>query len=213
MKKRLKTFGALAVVTILVMTILTACGADSSPQEEESPENSDIYAPLSNDDCQHKDLTDVADAFENAGFTNVKTRYIDYAFDNGEYKHRDVAEVLINGAKADTTVKYQSDDLVEIFFARVPFAREVIFGTYEQDCKSSTKDAIAWYVVKTEGSKCLLVSKEILDYLPFNDTTTAKGTSWENSTLRKWLNGTFYDSAFTKAEKKLIYKTNVHVIN
>ena len=153
-------------------------------------------------------MSDIIKAFENVGFTNVEIHGEDYAF-GGEYKDDDVIKVLINGTEVTSNTKYKDDALVEIFYARVPFAREVTFGTYEQDCKASTKDSIVWYVVETDGDKCLLVSKEILDYLPFNDTTIATGTSWGNSTLRKWLNGTFYDSAFTQAEKKLIYKTSV----
>ncbi len=187
------------ILTLLLVLSLAACSAETTG----------IYAPLSNSDLQNKSLADVIEEFENAGFKYVFDEAIEYEFGNEEYSDGDIIEVLINGAEVDADTKYNKDDKVELFYARVPFTCEVTFGTYEQDCNGATEDGIVWYVLKTDGDKCLLVSKEILDFLPFNDTAIVSGTSWGNSTLRSWLNGSFYDSAFTEEEKSQIYNTSV----
>ncbi len=85
-----------------------------------------------------------------------------------------------------------------------------VFGKYEQDGDlNNGAEPIEWIILKDEKSKLLLVSRYILDYQDFNDTTLAKATSWGNSTLRKWLNNEFYNSAFSSAEQNKIITTKI----
>lgn len=65
--------------------------------------------------------------------------------------------------------------------------------------------AVNWRVVRVEGNKALVVSESALDYLPFDEYGRS---SWANSTIRSWLNGEFYNTAFSSAEKSLIISTN-----
>ncbi len=51
------------------------------------------------------------------------------------------------------------------------------------------------------------MSKYALDCLPYNTELTE--VTWENCTLRKWLNEKFYNAAFNKTEKAMIRKTTV----
>ena len=82
------------------------------------------------------------------------------------------------------------------------------FGSYEQnDMMNDGKEAIEWTVLGRTGDTLLLISKYVLDVLPYNKKNTSTG--WENSSLRKWLNGYFYDTAFTDAEKALIVPTEL----
>ena len=74
------------------------------------------------------------------------------------------------------------------------------FGSYEQDNNKSRKEPIEWRVLKVNGDLALVISEKILDCRPYNETRTA--VTWETSSIRKWLNGTFLNAAFTEAEKK-----------
>ena len=84
----------------------------------------------------------------------------------------------------------------------------VTFGQYEQDNNTANgKEPIAWRVLKREGSKALLISVDNLDCQPYNERYT--DITWEGSTLRKWLNGTFLNAAFTPEESKNILTSDV----
>ena len=86
--------------------------------------------------------------------------------------------------------------------------KSVTLGEYEQDDYASTgKEAIEWVVLDIKYGKALVTSKYALDNKPFNDS--CEDVTWETSTLRKWLNNDFLNSAFTDEEKKWIATTTV----
>jgi hypothetical protein len=61
---------------------------------------------------------------------------------------------------------------------------------------------IEWYVVKEEKYRKLLFSRLALFSLCLS--WNGKSGTWCDSSLRSFLNGEFYNKAFTKAEKKII---------
>ena len=84
----------------------------------------------------------------------------------------------------------------------------VKMGTYEQDGKTSNgPEDIEWLVLDVSGSKALVISKYCLDAARFHGKQTA--VTWETCDLRKWLNGTFLEEAFTSAEKARILETEI----
>ena len=79
----------------------------------------------------------------------------------------------------------------------------VEFGHYEQDGDlSNGAESIQWRVLSKEDGKTLVISEYELDAKPYNELCT--DITWEECTLRKWLNGAFYDEAFTDDEKQYI---------
>ena len=104
--------------------------------------------------------------------------------------------------------------LVLPFLAQEAFADEteeqldstsVYLGSYEQDNNEATgAEAIEWFLLDTDGTKGLLVSYYALDVLPFD---SEQEDSWNDSSVRKWLNHDFYDIAFTEEEKRIILPT------
>ena len=83
-----------------------------------------------------------------------------------------------------------------------------IFGSYEQDNNTyNGKEEIEWIVVDKQGSRVLLVSRYALDCQKYNVVKT--DITWEDATLRRWLNGTFINTAFTDAEINKICDTYV----
>lgn len=79
----------------------------------------------------------------------------------------------------------------------------VLFGSYEQDnIASNGAEAIPWYVLDKDGDNLLLLSVYLLDHVKYHEEYV--DITWEDCTLRQWMNDDFYNSAFTASEKKYI---------
>ncbi|MCI5858309.1 MAG: DUF6273 domain-containing protein [Blautia sp.] len=72
----------------------------------------------------------------------------------------------------------------------------IMYGSYQGE-------AIEWRVLDKNGDEVLLLSEYGLDAQPF-DTSDESYVLWKDSTIRKWLNDDFYNSAFSEDEKKNI---------
>ena len=102
-----------------------------------------------------------------------------------------------------TTEKSDMDDLKA---ARV--GSNILFGEYEQDNdESNGKESIEWLVLDRQEDKILVISQYALDCMEYN--TEEGDVTWETCSLRSWLNGTFYESAFTADERGMITETTV----
>ncbi len=92
-------------------------------------------------------------------------------------------------------------------------------GTIDQ---TDQKDPIRWRVLSVEGNDAFLLADQCLDCQAYNYTMTE--ATWDNSTLRSWLNGygsesnasgidyrqnNFINAAFTQAEQTAIKQTAV----
>lgn len=79
----------------------------------------------------------------------------------------------------------------------------VFFGAYEQDNNiSNGKEDIEWLVLAKEDNRLLVISQYTLDCQRYN--TEYANVTWENCTLRKWLNEDFLNSTFSDGEKAMI---------
>ena len=87
------------------------------------------------------------------------------------------------------------------------------FGIYEQDNNlENGSEEIEWLVLEVKDDKALLISKNGLDSLRYNQKPYLahwERVVWEKSDIRKWLNKDFYNTAFSDEEKKQILKTVV----
>ncbi len=84
----------------------------------------------------------------------------------------------------------------------------ITFGSYEQDNNTGNgKEAIEWLVLDVKDGKALVISKYALDCQPYYPTKS--DTTWEECTLRQWLNDDFFNAAFSQAEKTKISTTTV----
>lgn len=79
---------------------------------------------------------------------------------------------------------------------------EFTFGSYEQDADPDTPpEPIEWQVLEVQNGQVLVISKYALDAVPYSNDRRA---GWNTSSLKKWLNSDFYNTAFTKGEQALI---------
>ena len=87
----------------------------------------------------------------------------------------------------------------------------VLFGSYYQGhITSEEKDSIEWLVLDRDGSKLMLISRYVLDSLPYMRYTFEKEHTpvmWQTSLLRSWLNGFFLETAFDKGELRMLNRT------
>ena len=85
----------------------------------------------------------------------------------------------------------------------------VTYGSYYQS-NGSNKEAIEWIVLDREEDSALLLSKYILDKQKFDaDYNNYDKSTWEISSIRKWLNSKFLNNAFNDNEKSYIKPTTV----
>ena len=91
--------------------------------------------------------------------------------------------------------------------AKYSVGNYVTFGHYPQTGAGNDNTEIEWLVLARDGNKALLLSRYGLDAKPYNTEETS--ITWENCTLRTWLNGTFLNKAFTAQEQAGILLTNV----
>ena len=120
--------------------------------------------------------------------------------DSGDYR---AAYVLLSGlAYKDSAEKLQS--IKSLLLANANPGEKVFFGSYEQDNDTSNgKEDITWIVLAKEDNKILAISEKALDCKPYNNEKYTKVT-WETCALRKWLNSSFINSAFSSEEKAKI---------
>ncbi len=84
----------------------------------------------------------------------------------------------------------------------------VFFGAYEQDNNTSNgKEYIEWRVLAKEDNRILVISEYALDCQQYNTSYT--DVTWENCSLRKWMNDTFLNNAFSAEEQAQIQNTTV----
>ena len=68
-------------------------------------------------------------------------------------------------------------------------------------------EPIGWKVLEVSGDKALLISEEGLDSIPYHGSNT--DITWQDSSIRVWLNDIFYYAAFQEEEKDTILSTSV----
>ena len=102
-------------------------------------------------------------------------------------------------AVADTAASISSIDAI----SDSAVGEVVTFGSYEQDNDTGNGfEPIEWVVLAHQDGRTLLLSRYGLDGVWYN--TDSVGVTWEDCSLRRWLNTDFYHTAFDDTEKDLI---------
>ena len=124
----------------------------------------------------------------------------------GDYARAVAIFIGIKGYK-DVDSLLTNDPNLAAAAARYTAGNYVTFGHYPQSSEGNDTTEIEWLVLARDGNKALLISRYGLDAKPYNTAWTS--ITWEECTLRTWLNGTFLNKAFTAEEQKGILLTNV----
>lgn len=79
----------------------------------------------------------------------------------------------------------------------------IVFGSYEQDGNSvNGKEDLSWTVASADDRRMLIICDSVIECMPYGKDIC----NWANSSLRSFLNGDFYEEAFTAEEKSFISK-------
>lgn len=94
----------------------------------------------------------------------------------------------------------EASQLTDMFAGRRP-GEFVKFGRCLQK-RGKVFEPIEWRILENNGRTALLISRFALNSLPYDKT--GSDVSWEESSLRSFLNGDFYESSFSDEEKSFI---------
>ena len=83
----------------------------------------------------------------------------------------------------------------------------ITFGSYPQTSKGNDSTPIEWLVLDIQDGKALLLSNLVLDTKQYH--TRKVDITWEECSLRDWLNTDFLTQAFNREEKAAIQLTTV----
>ncbi|MGN1267695.1 MAG: DUF6273 domain-containing protein, partial [Dorea sp.] len=114
-------------------------------------------------------------------------------FNNGNYKEAVIAFKELGDYKDSESYLANNETKFTIEKIKLTQINEVVsFGKYD------------WYVIDKSSYRCTLLCKESVCDMEYNNGSG--DTTWEECTLRTWLNDSFYDE-FTDIEKAYIAKT------
>ena len=91
-------------------------------------------------------------------------------------------------------------------FSNLRVGDTVSFGRYEQDNNyDNGSESVLWQVLDIQNGKALLLSLYGLDTMAYHWDDTS--VTWENSSLRAYLNSNFYNGVFDNSERQSIAQT------
>ena len=81
----------------------------------------------------------------------------------------------------------------------------ISLGWYEQNGNLvDGKEPIEWVVLEKDVGRVLVISRYILERIVYDSLSTGFSPAWDDSAVCLWLNGAFYEDAFSSSEKSLI---------
>ena len=104
-------------------------------------------------------------------------------------------DVWVNGIKYRRISK--SDTIRGSFFDKVP----------NNGYRYFKWERIKWKVLKNDGKTLFVVADKAIDCKKYNEKSI--NVTWETSTIRNWLNTSFYNTAFSRNEQSAVVVQNV----
>ena len=207
----------IGILILFVITLTVVLGVKKTIKEDNVQEQ--LRQGALNRDRQ--DYKQAISAYHKAIVYDKKCAkaYVNLAEVYGEIGEFDVSERIfsialekVNDINDQEWIREKRDEFndFEKRAERVSVGGYISFGAYEQDDKiDNGSEEIVWLVLEKKNRKMLLLSKYVLDVVPFN--LYREDTTWEKCTLREWLNNDFFQTAFRKEERERIIET--YVIN
>lgn len=83
---------------------------------------------------------------------------------------------------------------------------KIEFGRYPQGTDGEIMP-LRWLVLTVRDGRALLIADKMIECMAYHGQSA--DVTWETSSLRGWLNGTFFDSAFNEEEKAVILSVSL----
>ena len=123
---------------------------------------------------------------------------------NGKYDEAYTIYLTISEYKNVSEILKTDKHLLRVKFKA---GNSITLGNYPQTKAGNDNTPIEWLVLESDGETALLISRYALDCKPYNEEF--EDTTWEQCTLRGWLNSEFFNKAFSTEEKQYILQSNV----
>ena len=182
------------IISMTVLTVLMVCfvfipsskynHAMALYGEQKYNEASTAFAELGNYKDSVIRITEIKEKVNNETYTTAENYY----------KVQNYVEALKLYSKLGDYKN--SKDRIEQIYNKFANGGEIYFGTY----KGNT---IPWTILKTEQDRMLLITKDSVENIAFNDEV--KNITYETSTIRDWLNSDFIKD-FSAGQKERILK-------
>ena len=109
---------------------------------------------------------------------------------------------------ADVRAADEPEETKTVTLGELEFQDEFYLGEFEQDnVRFNGPEALEWVVLKQVDGKTLVTTKYNIDSRHASEEKGA--VTWENCTLRTWMNDEFYNSAFSDEEKAAILEETI----
>lgn len=119
--------------------------------------------------------------------------------------HYQAAKHIIEKKRNKLSLSYGLENCQPVIIRRANLSvgAHIFFGQYYLS-KESGLQPLEWQVISVnrEQNEVTLVTAKGIDCIPY--TTDTSLCNWKQSNLREWLNGEFYNTAFTSNEKEKI---------
>lgn len=113
------------------------------------------------------------------------------------------AEFVLEDAVPLEEREYTTDRSLPVYYS---CGKTLTMGSFRASAKGAP-GGILWTVIDREDDKALVLAENVLDIRPFNEAY--ENTSWENCTMRQWLDEEFYEGSFTDDEKERILPSRI----
>ncbi len=121
---------------------------------------------------------------------NLKAAYLLYT-ELGDYRDCQAKKAQLEAS--EPSLRFSSAEESDI----------VVFGCFEQDgTKDNGAEELEWIVLDRREDRVLLLSRYLIACMPYNREDVEM--TWEDCSLRSWLNGDFIRTAFSDTDQALL---------
>ena len=151
--------------------------------------------------------------FDSEGISVGKSLILSFCVQKGaagEYPIRIVVDQAVNIDEQYVAVPVFNTPIICVANELVPNVipgEYIALGTYPQTAEGTDNTPIEWLVLDVKDNKALLVSRYALDCKPYDNVF--RNITWEECSLRAWLNNQFIRKAFSASEQEAIMTTAV----
>ena len=141
-----------------------------------------------------------------------------YSYDgNQDEDLSEYSKKTLSDEEKETTADIGAPEISEdetdtMSYSNVQVGDHITLGTYEQDNDTSNgAEDISWEVLAVEDDRALIISDYGLKYDVYNNEY--QEVTWEDCTLREWLDNYFYKSAFSEKERQFILLSDIENVD
>jgi tetratricopeptide (TPR) repeat protein len=159
---------------------------------------------------------DSAAMIENCRAAKIENAYQNAIalFEAGSYAEAVVAFLTLDGYRDSASYIAQCNRILnDEAIKRAKVGDVIQFGTYYFDAEGKEKSPIEWIVIDRDAKtgRLFIISKYVLEAMPYHNTD--KDVLWAKSSLRSWLNGTFFKTAFDEEARARILSTELSTLH